>query len=144
MNFYSNKKVLITGDTGFKGSWLGIWLSILNAKVKGISNKIYKNSNYQICKLDKLWEHKELDIRDNSKFIKEIDNFKPDIIFHLAAQSLVYKAKQNPRYTIETNILGTFNLLNYLRKIDYKISLIIVSSDKVYKEKKILVKKMIY
>lgn len=134
MDFYKNKKVLITGDTGFKGSWLCIWLSILGSEIKGISNKIEKKSNYKICNLDKLWEHKEIDIRDNNKIIREIKKFKPDIIFHLAAQSIVSEAKIKPEYTIETNILGTFNILNSLRKINHKCVLVNISSDKVYKE----------
>jgi CDP-glucose 4,6-dehydratase len=135
MELYKDKKIIITGDTGFKGSWLGIWLTILGAKIIGFSNKIYEKSNYKICNLSKLWEHKEIDIRDKYKVLKLMNNFQPDIIFHLAAQSIVSKARINPEYTIETNILGTFNILRYLKKANNKCVLVNISSDKVYREK---------
>ena len=86
--FYKNKRVLITGHTGFKGSWLSIWLKYLQANVCGISPKIPKYSNYNLCGLEKIKNY-FFDLNDYKYLSKVINNFKPDIIFHLAAQSLV-------------------------------------------------------
>ena len=90
--FYKNKRVLITGHTGFKGSWLSIWLKYLQANVCGISLKnTLKYSNYNLCGLEKKIKNYFFDLNDYKYLSKVINNFKPDIIFHLAAQSLVIR-----------------------------------------------------
>ena len=105
LKFYRNKKVLVTGHTGFKGSWLTKWLLMVGAEVKGISlNPPSKPSHYKILNFDKKIISKKLDIKYFKGVKKEINAFKPDIIFHLAAQSLVKKSYYKTIDTFETNI----------------------------------------
>ena len=139
MNFkrnYYNKKVLITGHTGFKGSWLTLWLWCSGAKIMGISNNIpTKPSLYKTLNLQNKIIDKKIDITDFSKFKKEIYKFEPDYIFHLAAQSLVKKSIKDPYTTWLSNSLGTINLLEILKRYQKKkkISAVIITSDKSYK-----------
>jgi len=132
--FYSNKTVLITGHTGFKGSWLSKILIDFGSKVIGYS--LSPNTEPNLFKLLEL-EDKMIsiigDIRDFEKLKNVVDKYKPDIIFHLAAQALVRDSYENPKYTYETNILGTVNLLETIRTSDYCRSLVNVTTDKVYK-----------
>ena len=115
-NFFKNKKVLVTGNTGFKGAWLTLWLLKSQAKVIGISNSSpSKPSLFEILKLKKKIIHNNIDIRDFKSVKKIIIKHKPDYVFHLAAQSLVKKSYLNPLYTWQTNTLGTVNLLESLR-----------------------------
>ena len=133
---FKNQKVLITGHTGFKGSWLTLWLTHLGADVVGISKDIPTNpSNFLANHLKKKINHHILDIRDKDKLEKIIKRHKPDYIFHLAAQSLVKKSYVNPLYTFETNSLGTLNLLEILKNYNYSkiCSIVIITSDKSYK-----------
>ena len=132
--FFKNKKVLITGNTGFKGSWLSLWMNLYGAKVLGISSNIpSKPSNFNVLNLKKEIKQKKIDLR-NSKILKrEINNFKPDYIFHLAAEAIVKKAFENPKLTWETNTLGTVNLLESISQLKKKIIVVIITSDKVYK-----------
>ena len=133
-NSFKNKRVIITGHTGFKGSWLTLWLTILGAKVLGISNStITKPSNFEAQKLKKKIKNKKLDIRNLKQLRSSIKNFKPDYIFHLAAQSLVKKSYEKPIYTFETNSIGTLNLLESLRIFKKRCTVIIITSDKSYK-----------
>lgn len=135
--FYKNKKVLVMGHTGFKGSWLTACLKNYQAKVFGISNKIPTNpSNYLVSGIDKLI-HKDFrqDIRDYKKLNKKINSIKPDVIFHLAAQALVKESYINPHNTWTTNVLGTLNLLEILKNNEFKkkVIVVIITSDKCYK-----------
>ena len=131
---FKNKKVIITGHTGFKGSWLTLWLKILGAKVLGISNGVLTNpSNFKILKLEKKINHKNFDIRNIKKLKKTFANFKPDYIFHLAAQSLVKKSYKDPITTFETNAIGTLNVLEALKVVKKKCTVILITSDKSYK-----------
>ncbi len=131
--FYK-KKIIVTGHTGFKGSWLSLWLSILGAKVLGISYDIpTKPSNFNIQNLRNKIRHKNIDIRDRKKLEKLFLQFQPDFVFHLAAQSLVKRSYLDPVNTFETNIIGTLNVLNSLKKIKKKCISIIITSDKSYK-----------
>ncbi len=129
-NFYKNKKIIITGHTGFKGSWLCLWLSLMGAKVYGISiNK---------TKLFKIFSGKNIkssyfDVRNIKKLKQKILTIKPDIIFHLAAQSLVGESFKDPLYTWSTNVLGTINILESVKNYKKKCTLIIITSDKAYK-----------
>lgn len=130
---YRNKKVLITGHSGFKGSWLTIWLNLLGANILGISNKeVSKPSHFRVTKLKNLIKNDWLDIIDTQKTIKVIKKFDPDFIFHLAAQSLVSSSYDDPVNTIKTNAVGTLNILESLRHIKKKVVTVFITSDKVY------------
>ncbi len=130
--YYKGKKVLITGHTGFKGSWLTAWLLKLEAKVIGISIDVPTTpSNY---KLQKASMHKEyfFDVCDTKKLNQVLNKNKPDIVFHLAAQSLVKKSYKYPFDTFKTNTLGTLSLLEAAKTYNDKINIIFITSDKVY------------
>ena len=117
-NTFRNKKVIITGHTGFKGSWLALWLKILGANVIGISNNIPTNpSHFKVTNLKNKIKHKKVDIRNLNQLKKIFKKNQPDYIFHLAAQSLVSKSYSDPNYTWETNTIGTLNILQSLREI---------------------------
>ena len=119
---FKNKKIVITGHTGFKGAWLTYWLIKMDAKILGISNNYVSSpSLFKILKLRKKIKHKIIDIIDYKKVQKEILNFKPDFLFHLAAQSLVKKSYQNPLYTFKTNSIGTLNILDVLGQLKKKV-----------------------
>ena len=119
--FFNNKKVLITGHTGFKGSWLTLWLNYMGAKVMGISFDAVSNpSNFEILKLKNKIFDKKIDLRNYHQINKQILKFKPDYIFHLAAEAIVKRSYQDPKYTWETNTLGTINILETLRNYKKK------------------------
>ena len=133
-NFWKNKKVLITGHTGFKGFWMFLLLKKLGSDVYGVSieknsSEIYKTFSHY----EKIQNEEFIDIRDVDKLENFIQDLKPDIIFHLAAQSLVHTAKDNPKDTLEINILGSFNLLNIITKSKKRIGVVVATTDKVYK-----------
>lgn len=131
---FKNKKVLITGHTGFKGSWLTAWLFLLGAKVIGISNGIpSRPSHYNLLKIKNKIIDKKLDIRNLKKLKIFIKKQQPDYIFHLAAQAIVKKSYDNPLNTWSTNTFGTINILECLKLIKKKCVVIIVTSDKSYK-----------
>ena len=134
LNYFKNKKVLITGHNGFKGSWLTIWLSLLGARVVGISlpNKS-KDNHYNLVKKNLKVKSFYFDIRNKKKLEKVILKEKPDFFFHLAAQSLVYKSILNPLFNWETNVMGLFNTLEALNKLKNNCIAIIITSDKCYK-----------
>ena len=133
-NLFKNKKVIITGHTGFKGSWLTAWLLKLGAKITGISLNIPTNpSHFKTLEIDKKITNFFTDIREFKKFKKIIDKTKPDFIFHLAAQSLVKKSYENPVNTFTSNSIGTLNLLECLRKINHKCISVLITSDKSYR-----------
>ena len=130
---FKNKKVIITGHTGFKGSWLALWLSKIGANVLGLSLNIPTNpSHFNLLNLKKI-KSKKLDVRNFKSLNKEIKKFKPDFIFHLAAQAIVRQSYQNPIETFNTNLLGTINLLETLKENKKETISIIITSDKTYK-----------
>lgn len=132
-NFYKNKRVLITGVTGFKGAWLSSWLILLGAKVYGTGFNPNKNKNlFYKLNLQKKINLRIFDIRDLIKLEKFIKEAKPQIIFHLAAQPIVFQSYRDPKYTFETNINGTLNILEVFRKNKNIKSLVCVTSDKCY------------
>ena len=134
-SFWKNKKVLITGHTGFMGSWLTLWLHKLEAEICGYSKDIPTSpSLFETAKLSKyLKKDVRADLRENKKLKKVINNFKPQIIFHLAAQSSVLESYENSIDTITSNIIGTANLIESVKNLESLKSVIIVSTDKVYK-----------
>lgn len=132
-NIYKNKKVLVTGHTGFKGSWLTLWLLKLGSKVVGYAlDPKNDKDNYVLCELkNKIKDYRE-DIRDFQKLTKVFEKEEPEIIFHMAAQPLVLESYENPLYTIETNTQGTANILEAFRHSKKAKILIIITTDKVY------------
>nr|WP_075440438.1 CDP-glucose 4,6-dehydratase [Prochlorococcus marinus] len=135
-SFWKGKKVLVTGHTGFKGSWLTIWLNQIGAKVYGISlAPDQKPSLFEKAGISRYCKSIICDIRDyenTNHYIKEIN---PEIIFHLAAQPLVKESYENPLNTFSTNIMGSINILNISRNIKNLKTLIVITTDKVYKNK---------
>ena len=131
--FYNNKKVLITGDTGFKGSVLSYILMLMGADVTGYALCPPTNpSMYDTLKLDKQIRHMEGDIRDFVHIQSVFRKIQPEIVFHLAAQPLVRESYQNPVYTYETNVLGTVYMCECIRKNGCVKSFLNVTTDKVY------------
>ena len=135
MNCYRKSKVLVIGHTGFKGSWLVNCLSFFNANIYGISKKnINKSINYDSTNVKKkLIKEYNFDVRDYKKLDKTISKIKPRFIFYLAAQSLVGKSYEDPYETWTTNFTGALNLLEILKKKKFKNNLILITSDKCYK-----------
>ena len=134
LKFFNGKKILVTGATGFKGSWLCLWLHSLGSKVFAVGYNPNQNKKlFDQLNLKKKINLKILDVREYNSFNNHINKVKPDIIFHLAAQPLIYESYQKPYLTYEVNSVGTLNLLESLRKIKYKPrSVIFVTSDKCY------------
>lgn len=132
-NTYKNKKVIITGNTGFKGAWLSVWLLHLGAEVYGISKDIpTQPSIFEICNLKNHLQHIELDIRNKELLLATINKIEPDYIFHLAAQPIVSESYRDPIDTFTTNIIGTANILECLRIINKPCKAVIITSDKCY------------
>ena len=135
--FWKNKKVFLTGHTGFKGSWLSIFLNLFGARIVGYSLKPENKLNFfDLANLKSIVEKSIVgDIRDYRKLKNSITNFKPDFIVHMAAQPLVRYSYDYPRYTYEVNSLGTLNILNILHEIEFVKSALIITTDKVYENK---------
>ena len=138
LKIFKNSRVIVTGHTGFKGSWLTAWLKELGANVMGISlDPITYPSHYMVSKIYKGIKDIRLDICKKKKIEKKIIAFKPNFIFHLAAQSLVGLSYQKPLITWQTNVLGTLNILESLRKLNNACNAVIITSDKCYHNKEI-------
>mgnify|MGYP001156900696 FL=1 len=132
-NIYHDRRVLVTGHTGFKGSWLSSWLLDLGATVAGFSTNIpTKPSHFEVLRLTDRIEHFEGDVRNKGSLQKAIDKFCPEIVFHFAAQSLVRKSYEDPALTFETNSIGTLNLLECLRNQPSIKAAVLITSDKCY------------
>lgn len=131
---FFKKKVLITGHTGFKGSWLTLWLLQLGAKVIGISKDVpTKPSFFHLLKLNKKIVDLRFDLKNLNKTFNVFEKYRPNYLFHLAAQSLVKKSFKNPVETFTSNTFGTLNILECLRNTNRKITSVIITSDKSYK-----------
>ena len=131
---FQNKTVIITGHTGFKGSWLTLWLKLLGAKIIGISKDIpTKPSLFKEAKLNKGIVDLRLDLKDLKKLKLIFKKYKPDFVFHLAAQSLVKESYNSPIQTFQSNTIGTLNVLECIRNLSKKCISIIITSDKSYK-----------
>ena len=133
--FFKNKKVLITGHTGFKGTWFSKLLLALGAKVYGISLEADNLSLYNLLKLDNGVKSYIQDIRDLEKIKNIVKEINPDIIFHLAAQPLVIDSYNRPVYTFETNVIGTINLMEAMRELNNLECAVMITTDKVYENR---------
>lgn len=132
-NIFKDKVVLVTGNTGFKGSWLSIWLVHLGAKVIGVSDsELSAPSNFSVSRVSGVIEDYRLDIKDSDSIKNLIVDVQPDFIFHLAAQALVRLSYESPVETIVTNSIGSVNVLNALREIEKKVVAVMITSDKAY------------
>jgi CDP-glucose 4,6-dehydratase len=133
---YAGKKVFLTGHTGFKGAWMSAWLMALRAEVKGYAlEPEYPNSLFHLLYDHQPFESVIADIRNREKLQKEIISFSPDYIFHLAAQPLVRRSYRFPAITFETNVTGTANVLEAVKSLQNKCSVVIVTTDKVYENR---------
>ena len=131
--FWKNKKVLITGHTGFKGAWLTLWLLQYKAKIIGVSLKNSTTTNlFDQLRLDKRIKSYNLDINNYVSLEMVFKKHRPDLVFHLAAQSLVIKSYNEPINTYNTNVIGTLNVLEAIRKTSTIKCAVIVTSDKCY------------
>jgi CDP-glucose 4,6-dehydratase len=132
-DIYKNKTVLVTGNTGFKGSWLTTWLLKLGANVIGVSKDIPTHpSMFEELGLVNHMDHRSADVRDLAAFRKIIAESKPDFIFHLAAQAIVSASYVDPVGTMSTNIIGTMNVLEALRQYNHPCVAVMITSDKCY------------
>ncbi|MEN6566127.1 MAG: CDP-glucose 4,6-dehydratase [Veillonellales bacterium] len=130
------KRVLITGDTGFKGSWLAMVLHGLGANVVGFAlPPEHPNDHYNLLGLDRIIHHVSGDIRDLDSVMQVFQEFKPEFLFHLAAQPLVRFSYEQPKLTFDTNVGGSVNILEAIRNTDSLRSVIYVTTDKCYKNK---------
>ena len=133
LKFYKNKYVLVTGHTGFKGSWLSLVLNQLGANVIGVSKSTLQvDSHYNFIK-NIFQKEYFFDLTSKSKTLSLINKIKPDIIFNLAAQSLVIKSYKDPYQTFFDNYLITLNVIESLRNINKRINVVFITSDKSYK-----------
>ena len=130
-NVYKNKKILITGLSGFKGTWLAYWLNKLGAKVTGIS---YDKKNFKSSLKKNTFINKKINIQNLNKLEKYLKKIQPEIIFHLAAPPLVIDSYEDPIETWKTNVIGTANLLEVCKRLNNIKAIIIVTSDKCYKD----------
>ena len=136
-NVFENRSVLVTGHTGFKGSWLSLWLLRLGAKVHGFSlDPLPHETLFGQLKIGKdLHSDARADIRDLEKLRATIQITKPDIILHLAAQPLVRRSFDIPIETFQTNVMGTANLLESVRTLDHECAVVVVTTDKCYENR---------
>ena len=136
LNFYKGKKVLVTGHTGFKGSWMCKVLTNMGAEVAGYSlNPPTNPSLFEIAEIEKDIKSYIGDIRDLKKLKSVFDEFQPEIVLHLAAQPIVRDSYKDPVYTYETNVMGTVNILECVRNSSSVKSFLNVTTDKVYENK---------
>ncbi len=132
-NIYNGKKVLVTGNTGFKGSWLSTWLTMMGADVYGYSLSIPTSpSMFEALGLQAKTRHHFGDIRDKDLMNAYVQQVRPDFIFHLAAQAIVSTSYEDPFDTITTNVVGTASVLEAIRNIDWECTCVLITSDKAY------------
>ncbi len=133
IKFYKNKKVLVTGATGFKGAWLSSWLLKMKSKVYGVGYNPNQNKNlFYKLNLHKKIKISLFDVRDYKKLNALIQKIKPSIIFHLAAQPLIFESYKKPLLTFDVNFRGSLNILEIARKSKFVKSVVIITSDKCY------------
>jgi len=134
--YYKDKRVFISGHTGFKGSWLTACLHLMQAKIKGYSLlPEYKNGLFDLLQPLQIADTVIADIRDKERLSEEIVSFQPDFIFHLAAQPLVRRSYEIPAETFDVNVTGTANLLEVVKSLPNKCTVVVITTDKVYENK---------
>ncbi len=130
---FSTRRILITGNTGFKGSWMTLWLHELGANICGYSDReLPEPSHYNLLNLKQEIRQEFGDICDACRLRQTIEDFKPEVIFHFAAQALVRSSYHDPLTTIKSNTLGTATLLDVIKDISSVKALVLITSDKVY------------
>lgn len=136
-NFYKGKRVLVTGHTGFKGSWLSIWLHELGAEVIGVAQDPFTDrDNYVLSGIgNKIKADIRADIRDGKRMKEIFQEYQPEIVFHLAAQPLVRLSYDIPVETYETNVMGTINIMEAMRVTDSIKVGVMITTDKCYENK---------
>lgn len=133
LSLFKGRRVVVTGDTGFKGSWLALWLTMCGAEVLGYALPPARdNDHYNLIGLSGIVRHRDGDIRDYEAMKKVFADFDPEFIFHLAAQALVRFSYNEPKYTFDTNVGGFTNVLEAARSLPHLRSIICVTSDKCY------------
>jgi CDP-glucose 4,6-dehydratase len=131
---YSDKRVLVTGHTGFKGSWLALWLKQLGAEVGGYSlGSVGTPSHFELMGLRKHIRHFEGDIRDRDRLKAVVEEFQPEFVFHMAAQALVQKSYSDPAATFDVNTMGMVNMLDCIRSCRSVRVAVMITSDKAYR-----------
>lgn len=134
--FYSGKTVLVTGHTGFKGSWLSRWLKLMGARVVGVALEPEQRPNlFELAGIEREMTSVIGDIREPATLRRVVDEHRPEIVFHMAAQSLVRRSYREPVSTYETNVMGTVHMLEACRTAPSVRSVVIVTSDKCYENK---------
>ena len=133
-NVFAKRRVFITGHTGFKGSWLTVWLHLLGAEITGFSLPPQRgNDHFEELGLRRMIRHIEGDVRDAAALTEAMGKSRPEFVFHLAAQPLVRRSYRDPKMTFDTNIGGSVNLLEAVRSVSSVRVLIYVTSDKCYR-----------
>ncbi len=133
-NIYAGRRVLITGHTGFKGTWLASWLLQLGAEVGGLSNGLPSQpSNFEVLGLQNRLKHYPGDVTDAARVAEVLADFKPEIVFHLAAQALVRRSYRDPAGTFATNAMGSLHVLEGVRRTPSVRALVMITSDKCYR-----------
>src|ERR1700722_12777900 len=131
---FHGRRVLITGHTGFKGAWLALWLQQLGAEVCGFSQGIVSDpSLFELAKVGSRMRHEFGDVRDHQRLIALVREFRPEYVFHLAAQAIVSVSYSEPFDTLDVNVMGTAAVLEALRRVNWSVTAIIVTTDKVYR-----------
>ncbi|MBT3596630.1 MAG: CDP-glucose 4,6-dehydratase [Verrucomicrobia bacterium] len=133
LSSFKGRRVFVTGHTGFKGSWLTFLLNEIGAEVLGYAlPPVGKKNHFELLELAETISHVEADIRDGEKLTAVMNKFQPEFVFHLAAQALVRPSYSDPKSTFETNVMGSVNLLEAVRKCESVRSLVYITSDKCY------------
>jgi CDP-glucose 4,6-dehydratase len=132
MNPFSGKRIVLTGHTGFKGSWLACWLSRLGAEVIGISDRVPTEPSHFETTSEDLAGDLRIDVRETSEILQVLEKHKPEFVFHLAAQPIVFESYENPMETFSVNAMGTASVLEALRVCDRPCMAIMITSDKCY------------
>ncbi len=132
-NFWKGRRVLLTGHTGFKGSWLALWLSSLGARVSGYALAPDTDPNlFQLARIDELLDSTIGDIRDRERLDQAMQDAGPEIVLHLAAQPLVRESFRDPVTTFDTNVMGTINVLESVRRCETVKAVLVITTDKCY------------
>jgi CDP-glucose 4,6-dehydratase len=134
--FWRGKRVFLTGHTGFKGSWLALWLNSLGAEVLGYAKDVpTEPSLFEAARVREALQHRTGDVRDHAAMLNAMSEFRPDVVLHLAAQSLVRYSYEQPLETYATNVMGTAHVLEAVRQTPSARAVVIVTSDKCYENR---------